>query len=187
MSDGVSAESAVALVNELHEWVIGLQGASFDPEIVMEADRVAIEALEAGLDHGNALDVGKTLYVSRLADGPARVLVVDDELDVRVLLKLHIDRPGISVVGEAATGADAIRVVDEQRPDIVVLDLNMPVLDGVEALKVIKERWPTTNVVVHTAFGDRFQARLEGLQYEGFIEKSGSFEQVIEHLEALAL
>lgn len=185
MSDGVSAESAVALVNQLHEWVIGLQGASFDPEIVMEADRVAIEALEAGLDRDGALDVGKTFYVSRLANGPARVLVVDDEMDVRVLLKLHISGPGISVVGEAATGADAIKVVDEQRPDIVVLDLNMPVLDGVEALKVIKQRWPDTNVVVHTAFGDMFRPRLEGLQYEGFVEKSGSFDQVTEQLEAL--
>lgn len=185
MSDQVSAESAVALVNELHEWVIGLQGASFDPGAVMEADRAAIEAFEAGLERDKALDVGKTCYVSQLADGPSRVLVVDDESDVRVLLKLHINGPGISVVGEAATGADAIRAVDEQRPDIVVLDLNMPVLDGVEALKVIKERWPSTNVVVHTAFGEMFESRLEGLQYEGFVEKSGSFEQVTEQLEAL--
>jgi len=185
MSDRVSTESAVALVNELHEWVIGLQGASFDPAAITEADRAAIDALEAGLGRDRALNVGQTCYIAQLAGGPARVLVVDDESDVRVLLRLHIDRPGISVVGEAATGADAIKGVDEQRPDIVVLDLNMPVLDGVEALKVIKERWPTTNVVVHTAFGEMFKPRLEGLQYEGFIEKSGSFDEVTEQLEAL--
>ena len=180
-----STEQALELVNELHEWVIALQGASFDPSAIMEADRLAIETFEAGASREEALDAGKTCYVSQLTNLPARVLVVDDESDVRVLLRLHIDRPGMSVVGEAATGADAIKMVDEQRPDIVVLDLNMPVLDGVEALRVIKERWPDTNVVVHTAFGELFKPKLSGLEYEGFVEKSGSFDKVTQELDSL--
>lgn len=185
MSDQVSTENALALVNALHEWVIALQGTSFDPSAIVEADRMAVEALEAGLGHERALDAGKTSYISQLTGGPTRVLVVDDESDVRVLLRLHIDRPGMSVVGEAATGEDAIRVVEEQRPDVVVLDLNMPVLDGVEALKVIKERWPSTNVVVHTAFGEMFKPQLDGIEYEAFVEKSGSFEEVTREIGAL--
>ena len=60
MSDQVSTENALALVNSLHEWVIALQGASFDPAAIMEADRAAIEALEAGLGHRKALDAGKS-------------------------------------------------------------------------------------------------------------------------------
>jgi CheY-like chemotaxis protein len=185
MPDEVSTGQAVLLVNALHEWVISLQGTSFDAAAIAEADRAAIEALEDGLDHDQALDVGKTRYVQQSVDRPARVLVVDDESDVRALLRIHLDRPGMMVVGEAGTGADAIRAVDEQRPDIVVLDLNMPVLDGVEALKVIKERWPTTNVVVHTAFGELFKPKLASLDYEGFVEKSGSFDEVTQQLDAL--
>ena len=185
MPDKVSTENALALVNDLHEWVIALQGASFDPSAIMEADRVAIETLETGAGRDKAIEAGKTAYIEQLTGGPTRVLVVDDESDVRVLLRLHIDRPGMSVIGEAATGADAIKVVEEQRPDIVVLDLNMPVLDGVEALKVIKERWPGTNVVVHTAFGEMFKPKLSGIEYEAFVEKSGSFDQVTQELDAL--
>ncbi|HJR44404.1 MAG TPA: response regulator [Actinomycetota bacterium] len=185
MSEQVSTEHALELVNELHEWVIALEGASFDPAAMVEADRLAIEVLEAGHGRDKAIEAGKTCYITQLSDLPARVLVVDDESDVRVLLRLHIDRPGMSVIAEAATGADAIKAVDEQRPDIVVLDLNMPVLDGVEALKVIKERWPGTNVVVHTAFGELFKPKLAGIEYEGFVEKSGSFQEVTDKIEAL--
>ena len=186
MTDRVTTQKAAALVNSLHEWVIALAGVDFDPPAVMEADRVAVERFERGAPVGEALEAGKQAYVAQMQAARMRVAVVDDESDVRVLLRLSLDPDQFQIVAEAGTGIDAIKVVEEQRPDAVVLDLNMPVLDGVEALKVIKQRWPGTNVIVHTAFGEIFKTKLEGMEFEGFAEKDGTFEQIIHQLSVLA-
>lgn len=186
MQEPVTTQQAALLVNALHEWVIALAGVGFDASAVMQADAAAVEALEAGEPFERALETGKDVYLAEMPGGKMRVAVVDDESDVRVLLRLSVDPDQFQIVAEAGTGADAIKVVQEQRPDAVVLDLNMPVLDGVEALKVIKERWPATNVIIHTAFGEIFKTRLEGLSFEGFAEKNGTFEEVVEQLGLLA-
>lgn len=186
MEGPVTTQKAAALVNALHEWVIALEGVQFDPSAVVRADAAAVETLESGAEFDDALEAGKKIYAAELPGDRMRVAVVDDESDVRVLLKLSVDAERFDVVAEAGTGLEAIKVVDEQRPDAVILDLNMPVLDGVEALKVIKQRWPGTNVIVHTAFGDIFKTKLEGLDFEGFVEKDGTFDQIARQLEALA-
>ncbi len=185
MTEGVTAQKAAALVNALHEWVIALAGVQFDPSAVMQADAAAVERLEAGDVFEAALEAGKSVYIAQMPPRRMRVAVVDDESDVRVLLRLSLDADQFQIVGEAATGVEAIEVVGELRPDAVVLDLNMPVLDGAEALKVIKERWPDTNVIVHTAFGDTFKAKLDGLDFDAFVEKTGTFEEIIEQLDRL--
>lgn len=186
MRHQVTAQKAATLVNALHEWVIALAGVRFDASAVVQADEAAVERFEAGADFAEALDAGKSVYLAQMNADRMRIAVVDDESDVRVLLRLSLDSDRFQVVAEAGTGLDAIKVVDEQRPDAVVLDLNMPVLDGVEALKVIKQRWPGTNVIVHTAFGEIFKTKLEGMEFEGFAEKDGTFEQIIQQLAGLA-
>ena len=185
MTEEVTTQRAAVLVNALHEWVIALAGVEFDPSAVMQADAAAVERFEAGDPFEQALEIGKNVYIDQMPPKRMRVAVVDDESDVRVLLRLSLDVDHFQIVGEAGTGVDAIKVVGDQRPDAVVLDLNMPVLDGVEALKVIKQRWPETNVIVHTAFGDIFKAKLEGLDFEAFVEKSGTFEEIIQQLDLL--
>lgn len=187
MRERVTTQKAATLVNSLHEWVIALEGVHFQPSAVMEADRTAVERFEAGSSAHEALEAGKEAYLGGIQEHPMRVAVVDDESDVRLLLRLSLDPDRFQVVAEAGTGVDAIMVVDEQRPDAVVLDLNMPVLDGVEALKVIKQRWPGTNVIVHTAFGEVFKTKLEGMEFEGFAEKDGTFEQIVQQLSGLAI
>jgi NarL family two-component system response regulator LiaR len=84
-----------------------------------------------------------------------RVVVVDDHWVVRQGLRLFLDQQdGISVVGEAADGEDALAVVDALRPDVVLMDLLMPRLDGVEATRRIRERFPRVEVVVLTTVVD---------------------------------
>ena len=187
MPDRVTTERAAALVNALHEWVIALEGVQFDPSAVMQADAAAVECFEAGEGFERALEKGKDVYVAQVHGDRMRIAVVDDESDVRVLLRLSLDSDRFQVVAEAGTGVDAIKVVGDQRPDAVVLDLNMPVLDGVAALKVIKERWPGTSVIVHTAFGELFKPQLEGMDFEGFAEKDGTFEEIVRQLDTLAV
>jgi DNA-binding NarL/FixJ family response regulator len=79
--------------------------------------------------------------------------VADDVDDLRFLLRLEFESlGGFEVVGEAATGAQALMVVAEQRPDVLVLDLDMPNMTGFEALPYLRQQNPDTAVVVYSAF-----------------------------------
>ncbi len=84
-----------------------------------------------------------------------RVVVVDDHWVVRQGLRLFLDQQdGIRVVGDAADGEEALTVVDALRPDVVLMDLLMPRLDGVETTRRIKQRFPRVEVVVLTTVAD---------------------------------
>lgn len=96
-----------------------------------------------------------------MPDRPARVLIVDDSDDVRSLLRLALgmeDR--FEVVGEAGNGAEAIKVASEVAPDLIVLDRDMPVLSGVEALPALRRVAPDAAVVLFTAHADESTSRV---------------------------
>ena len=82
-----------------------------------------------------------------------RILLVDDHPITRAALSSLLEGHGFSVAGEAADGAEAIEVARRLRPDLVLLDLSMPGLDGLQALPRIREAAPETEVVVLTASG----------------------------------
>ena len=84
-----------------------------------------------------------------------RVLVVDDDPDIRTLMKRVLDsKKSFEVVGEAVDGLDALEKMETLNPQLVIMDVRMPRMDGVEATKLIKEKWPATAVVGFSAFGD---------------------------------
>src|SRR4051794_35682350 len=84
-----------------------------------------------------------------------RVLLVDDHAVVREGLRTYLElHEDIAVVGEAADGEEAIRAAEELRPDVVLMDLKMPVLDGVGALRALRERLPRTRAIALTSFTD---------------------------------
>ncbi len=83
-----------------------------------------------------------------------RILVADDHAVVRIgLAALFATEPGFAVVAQARSGREAVRLADEARPDVVVMDLMMPDMNGVEATQAILERRPETKVVILTTFG----------------------------------
>lgn len=85
-------------------------------------------------------------------DGPLRVLVVDDTDDVRLLLRVALGSdPRFDVAGEASNGQEALDVLDELNPDAVVLDVMMPVMDGLTTLPLLLARRPGLRVVVVSA------------------------------------
>ncbi|MER6788994.1 response regulator transcription factor [Streptomyces sp. NPDC000658] len=85
-----------------------------------------------------------------------RVVLADDQPLVRSGLRVIMaDHPDLEVVGEAATGAEAVRLVREVRPDVVVMDIRMPGMDGIEATRLITAGGPaTTRVLVLTTFDE---------------------------------
>ncbi|MGN6697505.1 MAG: response regulator [Thermomicrobiales bacterium] len=87
--------------------------------------------------------------------GPIRVMIVDDHAVVRQGLRTFLDlQDDILVAGEASDGADAVQRVDELAPDVILMDLIMPRLDGIEAVRRIKRARPKTQILVLTSFGD---------------------------------
>jgi two-component system response regulator DegU len=81
-----------------------------------------------------------------------RVLIVDDSEDVRLLLRVMLQRDSrFEIVSEAADGFEAIQRAADTQPDLVVLDLSMPRLGGIEALPQIRERVPNAAVVIYSA------------------------------------
>ncbi len=85
----------------------------------------------------------------------ARVILVDDHQMVRQGLLFFLStQPGISVVGEAETGEDAVRLVAEQQPDIVLMDIVLPGMSGIDALRVIREEHPAVEVIMLSSFVD---------------------------------
>ena len=87
---------------------------------------------------------------------PIRVAVVDDHLVVREGLRMMLEVAGkgsFALVGDAADGATALRLVEETQPDVVLMDLRMPGMDGLEAIEQMRTRWPHIAVVILTGYG----------------------------------
>jgi CheY-like chemotaxis protein len=85
-----------------------------------------------------------------------RVLIADDDQDVRLAVRALLESEGLEIVGEATNGLEAVELTGSLRPDAVVMDMLMPVLDGVSATRRIKELWPATEVVGFTSSADAF-------------------------------
>jgi NarL family two-component system response regulator LiaR len=90
-----------------------------------------------------------------LIEGSARVMLVDDHAVVRQGLRTFLDlQDDITVVGEAKDGVEALQIVQELEPDVVLMDLVMPRMDGIETVRRMKALRPHIQIIVLTSFGD---------------------------------
>ncbi|MEX0601996.1 MAG: response regulator transcription factor [Bacteroidota bacterium] len=111
-----------------------------------------------------------------------KVLLVDDHTAFRDVVREFLDRlPNVSVVGEASSGDEAVRKAESLEPDLVLMDVAMPAMNGLEATRVIKSRWPGIKVFIATMYDDA-QYRLEAQRSkaDGYFIKSS----LKKHLEA---
>jgi CheY-like chemotaxis protein len=93
--------------------------------------------------------------VMGMAGAPLRVLIADDDLDLRCLVGTVLGRdPAIVLIGEVGDGEAAIGLAREQQPDVVVMDVHMPGMGGLDATRRIKREWPTIKVLVLTSLAD---------------------------------
>jgi DNA-binding NarL/FixJ family response regulator len=85
---------------------------------------------------------------------PPRVLVVDDDQGFREMLRDFLIDDGFEVVGEAGDGEEAVTLTEQLLPEVVLMDLRMPRMDGIEATRVIKAARPTIQVIILSAYED---------------------------------
>jgi len=83
------------------------------------------------------------------------VLICDDALFMRTMLAEIMEQAGFEVVGQASTGAEAVRLYNELRPDLVTMDIIMPDMGGIDAVKAIIGKYPEANIVMCSAMGQQ--------------------------------
>ena len=121
-------------------------------------------------------------------DDPIRVLVADDQRVVREGLAMLLGLlPGIEVVGAAADGEEAVRMARARRPDVVLMDLRMPRLDGIEATRRLGEEVPAVRVIALTTYADE-PSVLGALRAgaRGFLTKDAGADEIRQAVEAVA-
>lgn len=116
-----------------------------------------------------------------------RVLVADDQSLIREGLRMMLGLyDNIFLVGEATNGKEALQVLEQSQVDLVLMDIRMPIMDGVEATKRIKEKYPNTKVLILTTFKED-EYIFEGLKNgaDGYILKDISSEELVKAIETV--
>lgn len=115
-----------------------------------------------------------------------RILITDDALFMRVTLKNILTQNGYEVVGEATNGAESVSMYKQLKPDLVTMDITMPEMDGITALREIKSIDPAANVVMCTAMGQKNMV-VEAIQAgaKDFIVKPFQPDRVLEAVSKL--
>ncbi|HET8607843.1 MAG TPA: response regulator transcription factor [Gaiellaceae bacterium] len=115
-------------------------------------------------------------------------LIVDDHEVVREGLRLSLSRaPHIRVVGEAGDGASAVELVQRRKPDVVIMDVRMPGMDGLEATKVLTDTVPGSKVLIFTAYSEK-SLLSRGLESgaKGYILKEAPHQTLVRAIEKIA-
>ncbi|HHV93115.1 MAG TPA: response regulator [Firmicutes bacterium] len=116
-----------------------------------------------------------------------RVLVTDDTAFMRMTLRNVLEKNGYEVIGEAADGEEAVALYAELRPDVVTMDITMPKMDGITAIKKILEMDPNAKVIVCSAMGQKPMV-IEALNAgaKDFLVKPFQPERIIEALRKVS-
>lgn len=114
----------------------------------------------------------------------AGILIVDDAAFMRLTIKQMLEAHGHSMVGEAADGLEAVKKYTELKPDVVMLDITMPEMNGIEALRQIKEINPNAKIIICSAMGQQAMVA-QAIQYgaKDFIVKPFEEGRLIAALE----
>jgi YesN/AraC family two-component response regulator len=110
-----------------------------------------------------------------------RLLLVDDEPEVRrgLGILLHLE-PDIQIVGEASNGREALSIVEELSPDVVLMDVEMPVMNGIQTTAVLRRLLPQCAVIILSIYGDAHtRARAQAAGAVEWVEKQGDTKKLL--------
>ncbi len=116
----------------------------------------------------------------------ARVLVVDDTPSIRALLRQTLPLHGFEIVAEATRAEEGIKLARAEQPDVIVLDCQMPEVNGVEAIKPMKEEAPNARILMYSS-NDEHYVRDEALQAgaDGYFDKLAPISQMAAEIHRL--
>ena len=118
---------------------------------------------------------------------PPSVLLVDDTADLRALVRMALERRGdFRVVAEAGDGREGVDTAKTHQPDVVLLDIAMPVMSGLEALPLIREVCPTATVIMLSGFGaDKMAAQALDAGADGYIQKGQPIRALLAQVSSM--
>src|SRR3982074_870445 len=116
-----------------------------------------------------------------------RILVADDSESIRMVIRTFLEgHEGFEVCGEAANGADAIEKAKELKPDLIILDLAMPRMNGAAAASVLKRRMPKTPIILFTIYdGVMGKALASAVNVDLVVAKPNGLNELMTHVEEL--
>jgi DNA-binding NarL/FixJ family response regulator len=115
-----------------------------------------------------------------------RILVIDDGDSVRDIIRIFLERDGFEVCGEAADGVEAIKQAKKLRPDLIILDLAMPGMNGVEAASVLNQTMPEVPVVLLTLYQNVLGTALaSAVGVKAIVDKTDGMEKLVACVRSL--
>lgn len=118
-------------------------------------------------------------------DQPTRVMLVEDSSRARRALKAYMSlHAGIRITAEASNGKEAISIIRSSPPDIILMDMLMPVMDGLEATKIIKKLWPRVKVIILTMY-QNYQSKALSAGADAFLSKGCSAAELISTIHTI--
>jgi DNA-binding NarL/FixJ family response regulator len=132
------------------------------------------------------MDESATIAVSRPPEARKRILIVDDQAALLKVLRTSLEYHGFTVCGEAENGIDAISRAVATRPDLVILDVAMPGLNGIEVASILQSLLPNVPIILHTIHGERIGKSLKALVgIKAVVAKSEGIAKLIERVRSL--
>ena len=126
------------------------------------------------------------IAVPRPPETRKRILIVDDQAALLKVLRTSLEHHGFSVCGEAENGIDAIGRAMATRPDLVILDVAMPGLNGIEVASILQTLLPNVPIILHTIHGERIGKSLKALVgIKAVVAKSEGVGKLIERVRSL--
>lgn len=123
--------------------------------------------------------------MARVRDGRygamIRLLLVEDHNLVRQSIRAFLEHAGINVVGEAGDGVEAVRLAYELQPDVVLMDIHLPRMNGIEASRQIRQQFPQTHLIALTAYNERaYQRAMVEIGAGAFVLKTAEFSDLLD-------
>jgi len=117
---------------------------------------------------------------------PKRILIVEDEIAVRRAIRVFLELHHFEICGEAVNGAEALEKAAALRPDLIILDLSMPLMNGIEAASQLKNKVPNIPVVIYTMLEDVLGKSLAStLGVKGIVSKADGLTKLLANIEAI--